>query len=258
MISKFIQSLRKKRQWTQDYLAQALNMSRPTYMQIEQGERDITVTEAKTLAELFGISLTDFLDEKENLTKISVTKDDKGDGAEKQEIRISIPQKNLKKFKEVLLYILEKVGAKPNVGETVLYKLLYFIDFDYYEKYEEQLIGATYIKNHFGPTPCEFVKVMEEMKKNDEVEEIKSRYFKYDQKKYLPRKRPNLSMFSAREKELIDNVLTRLSDKSANELKDYSHDDVPWITAKEGKKIDYEAVFYRTDAYSVRTYSDDL
>ena len=24
----------------------------------------------------------------------------------------------------------------------VLYKILYFIDFDYYEKYEEQLVGA--------------------------------------------------------------------------------------------------------------------
>jgi len=31
---------------------------------------------------------------------------------------------------------------------TVLYKILYFIDFDYYEKYEEQLMGALYIKNN--------------------------------------------------------------------------------------------------------------
>ena len=66
-------------------------------------------------------------------------------------------KKILKKFKEVLLYILEKVGSKPNVGMTVLYKLLYFIDFDYYEKFEEQLLGATYIKNHFT-NPVEFKK----------------------------------------------------------------------------------------------------
>ncbi|QQS18171.1 hypothetical protein IPL68_06065 [Candidatus Saccharibacteria bacterium] len=44
------------------------------------------------------------------------------------------PQTNPEKLREVLLYVLGKVGAKPNVGETVLYKLLYFIDFDYYEK----------------------------------------------------------------------------------------------------------------------------
>lgn len=47
------------------------------------------------------------------------------------EIRIDIPQKNLDKFKEVLLYILNKVGANPNIGQTVIYKLLYFIDFNY-------------------------------------------------------------------------------------------------------------------------------
>ena len=38
-----------------------------------------------------------------------------------------------KKLKNVILYILEKCAGKPNVGETVLYKLLYFIDFDNFE-----------------------------------------------------------------------------------------------------------------------------
>ncbi len=51
-------------------------------------------------------------------------------------------KKTCGKFKEVLLYILGKVGSLPNVGETVIYKLLYFIDFDYFEMYEEQLIGS--------------------------------------------------------------------------------------------------------------------
>ena len=29
--------------------------------------------------------------------------------------------------------MIEKCGGKPNLGETVLYKLLYFIDFDNFE-----------------------------------------------------------------------------------------------------------------------------
>lgn len=87
-------------------------------------------------------------------------------------IRINIPQKNIGKFKEVLLYILNKIGSKPNIGETVIYKLLYFIDFNYYEKYEEQLIGATYIKNHHGPTPKEFKKVINEMIKKGEIMKV--------------------------------------------------------------------------------------
>jgi hypothetical protein len=43
---------------------------------------------------------------------------------------------------------LRKVGGKPNEGMTVIYKRLYFIDFDYYEKYEYQLMGLVYVKNH--------------------------------------------------------------------------------------------------------------
>lgn len=68
---------------------------------------------------------------------------------ESPDIRISIPENNIEKFKQVFLYILSKVGAKPNVGQTVLYKLLYFIDFDYYELYEKQLMGLSYIAKRF-------------------------------------------------------------------------------------------------------------
>lgn len=63
------------------------------------------------------------------------------------------------------MYILKKVGAKPNVGQMVLYKLLYFIDFDYYELFETQLMGLQYIKNHYGPTPVAFAKLVKDMEK---------------------------------------------------------------------------------------------
>ena len=65
----------------------------------------------------------------------------------KQKMRISVPQEKIEKFKEVLLYILECIGARPNIGEAVVCKIMYFIDFDFYEKFEEQLMGAKYIKN---------------------------------------------------------------------------------------------------------------
>ena len=54
------------------------------------------------------------------------------------------PTFNPKKFKEVILYILNKTGG---LDEEVLKTLLYFIDFDHYERYEEHLMGATYIKD---------------------------------------------------------------------------------------------------------------
>lgn len=259
MLSKFIQQLRKKHNLTQGFLASKIDVSRPTYIQIERGIRELTISKAEKLARIFSISLEDFLREKETPIIVTIEKDKQQPMANQTEdIRISIPQKNLKKFKEVLLYVLSKVGGKPNVGETVLYKLLYFIDFDYYEKFEEQLVGATYIKNHYGPTPVEFKKIVEQMEKQGELESVKSKHFQYEQKKYLPHRVPDLSVLTGQEKEHIDEVLARLSDKNAKELSDYSHGDIPWLTAKEGKPLSYESVFYRDEKYSVRNYNDEI
>jgi uncharacterized phage-associated protein len=138
----------------------------------------------------------------------------------------------------------------------VLYKLLYFIDFDHYEKYEEQLIGATYQKNHYGPTPVEFIKVIDQMITDRELEKVKSDYFQYPQTKYLPLRPPDLTILKASEIQIIDEVISRLGDMNASQISDYSHQDIPWLTTKDGEIILYETVFYRNAPYSVREYQE--
>lgn len=257
MLYKFVRKQREKNNVTQEFLASELNISRPTYIQIELGKRDLTIPEAKKLASIFGLSLNDFLEEREIPITVITKQEKKQPTNKKNEIRINVPQKNLEKFKEILLYILSKIGGNPNVGETVLYKILYFIDFDYYEKYEEQLIGATYTKNHYGPTPIEFKYIVKEMIKQGKIVEVKSKYFNHKQKKYLALSTPDLTKLKdARELQHIDEVLARLGDKNATELSMYSHLDVPYIIAEDGKILDYEAVFYRTPQTSVRNYDD--
>lgn len=255
-IGRKIKELRKVLDISQQQLANKLGISRPTVSQIENGERKICAGEIKKLAKIFNISADCLLNlEKEPAVVIRETK---ATYRSKPQIRINIPQKNLDKFKEILLYILNKVGSKPNIGETVIYKLLYFIDFDYYEKYEDQLIGATYLKNYFGPTPIEFRKAVGKMIKNREIIKVKDKYFAYPQTKYLPLRKPDLSKLKVTEIEVISNVLDRLSDMNANQISEYSHNDVPWLTTENGETIEYESVFYRTAPYSVRTYSEDI
>jgi len=248
-----IKGIREKVGLSQEALAGQLGISRVSLCQIETGDRKITAEEIAKLSKIFNLSSDALLD----LTKeieILLEKAKETVPKEKAEIRISVPQKNLEKFKEVLLYILNKVGSKPNIGETVLYKLLYFIDFNFYEKYEEQLIGATYIKNNYGPTPKEFIKIVEEMEGKD-LAKVKDKYFQYPQTKYLPLRSPDLSKLKAHETKMIDEVLAKLSDMNASEISEYSHNDVPWLTTEDNKVIDYESVFYRTTPYSVRSYS---
>ncbi len=257
-MTTFLKKLRQEREISQEFLAKKIGLSRPTYSQIENGVREMSVKEAQNLAQFFGLSLENFLAGKESVEPIVNIEKKKKEKEEREDYRISIPQERIDRFKEVLLYVLEKIGARPNIGEAVVCKLLYFIDFDYYEKYEEQLIGAKYIKNHFGPTPVAFNKVIKEMEEAGELVRVIKRYFQHDQKKYLPLRSANLSDFSAQEKEHIDWEIERFKDFNASKMKRYSHRDVPWIGTPELGVIDYEAVFSRTDDLSVRDYDDDL
>jgi uncharacterized phage-associated protein len=174
--------------------------------------------------------------------------------AKQNPVRVDVPLMNVPKFKEVLLYILSKIGAKPNVGQTVIYKLLYFMDFDFYELYEEQILGLRYIKNTYGPTPTDFDKIVKQMQKANELEIIKTKHFSHNQTKYMPIRVADLTGLSAKEIKHINSVLRKYSNKTATELSDISHRDVPWITTKNKAVIPYEAVFYRTQETSVRVY----
>jgi uncharacterized phage-associated protein len=165
----------------------------------------------------------------------------------------AIPKENTDKFKEVILYIISKVGGRPNIGQTAIYKLLYFIDFDYYEKYQKFLIGATYIKNTHGPSPVSFAKIARQLETQGKLVEVNSKYFNYDQKKYLTTGDPDVSSLSAQELKHIDDELARLATKTAKELSDLSHMDTPWLVAKEKEVLNYRHVFYRRDETSVVT-----
>ena len=250
-----IKKIREKLDLSQEALGKKLGMGRVAVSQIETGDRKISAEEIAKAAKVFNIPTDVLLNIKKDIEVVFEKRMDKPE--QKEEIRISVPQQNLKKFKEVLIYILEKVGSKPNVGEAVLYKLLYFIDFNFYEKYEEQLIGATYIKNHHGPTPKEFLKVVEKMICEEDLVKVQDKHFQYPQTKYLPRRKSDFTQFKANEKEVIDDVLNRLADMNATQISDYSHGDVPWESTEDGEIIDYESVFYRAAPYSVREYGEE-
>ena len=96
------------------------------------------------------------------------------------------------------------------------------------------------------------------MKKDGELQEVTGPYFDKEQIKYLPLRRADLTKLKAHELAMIEDVLRRLSDMSADEIKEYSHRDVPWKVHLMHEEISYESVFYRDDAFSVRKDDDEL
>lgn len=239
-MSTWIQNKRQSSGLSQTAVAESLGVSRPTYIKLEQGISKPSEQQKAILANLFDVS-------RETVTKNSIETVAVSNTVYVKEV----PKENVQKFEQVLLYIVSKVGNRPNIGQTALYKLLYFIDFDYYEKYQEYLMGATYIKNTHGPSPVSFAKIARTLETSGKLVLVQSKYFGFDQKKYLVTSEPVVSSLSAQELKHIDDELERFASKSAKELSDLSHLDTPWRVAKEKQVLNYRHAFYRPDETSV-------
>ena len=241
-MSTKIQNQRKVLGLSQEEVAESLGISRPTYNKIEEGIIKPNPLQTEILKNIFNT--------KEDLS-VAENK------FVKDEVSVrKIPKENVQKFEAIFIYLLNKVGNRPNIGQTDIYKLLYFIEFDYYEKFEEQIIGATYIKNTYGPTPISFPKVMANLKRIGKVVEVKSKYFGKDQVRYLATCEADLSCLSGNEIGHIDREIDRLSHMSALQLSELSHKDTPWSVAADKAIINYEHVFYRPKETSVRQYEE--
>lgn len=255
-IGQRISELRKKRGLSQEDLAKSVNISRPSLAQIELGNRTVDVLEFQRLSLVLEFSLDDFVS---NDFSISQEIEEKTETkSKKTDVRISVPTLQVNKFKNVLLYILERCAGKPNVGETVLYKLLYFSDFNYYELYEEHLTGAKYRKLPYGPVPQKLDTIVSQMIEKGMLQKVKTEYHGYPQTRYLPLVKADLTELKASEKEIIDRVIQQLSDWSAAAISNYSHKDMPWLASKEGEEINYELAFYRDAPFSVRNYGEEI
>ena len=254
-IGQRITELRKMKGLSQEDLAKSVKISRPSLAQIELGNRSVDVMELQSLSMILGFSLDDFMSK-----DFTVSEDVEGKAEIKtnqSEERISVPILKLNKFKNVLLYILERCAGKPNVGETVLNKLLYFSDFNYYELYEEHLTGAKYRKLPYGPVPQKLDTIIMQMIEDKQIQRIKTEYYDKMQTRYIPLVKADLMELKASEKDVIDKVIEQMSDWSAAAISSYSHKDLPWEVTEEGKDISYELAFYREQPYSVRMYNEN-
>lgn len=227
-----IKETRESMGFSQEQLALMLDIGRATLTQIEADKRKLTPDELKKLSEIFDVSI-DFL--------LSGKKDQK----------ISIDPESKKKFEQLMLYILSRVWAKYNVGKVVLYKLLYFIEFDYYEQHGKHVSWYPFIKLPMWPAPFAFDMLITQMKQDNKIATVMTQYdYGYIQQRFIPNIAVDSTIFSDTEKSVIDDVLERYSDYSAKDISEKSHEDRPWQIAKDMEEIPYELVKFREYPFS--------
>jgi transcriptional regulator with XRE-family HTH domain len=248
-IGNKIKLLRKNLGLSQAELAKKMNFSRVTITHIEAGKRDLEALELIKFSKIFNLNPASFLRDEEasNASSKKITKS--------QSFSLS-PEK----LKNLILYILEKCGGKPNVGETVLYKLLYFCDFDSYEMNGQPITGMNYVKLQFGPVPRakEYGPVVDVMIDSNELKIITQEYHGMIQKRYIALKESDKSTLDEKEKNIINEIILKYSDMSARGIENFVHGDAPWRETDNQEIINYNLVFNRVPPYSHNDYDADF
>lgn len=238
-IGKRIKELRVWLWASQEEIAGLIWINRITLWLLESWKKDIKEKELHKLSEIFEKPKNYFVGEIDIIKEI-----EKNDSH--------------RKFKLMLLYIVNSVCEKKNVWKTVINKLLYFSDFDYFEKRWENLSEIQYIKWPMWPVPEPniFEKIKKEMIADNQFEEVTVSYKWFTQIKYISKLSDINYKIIADELwldglEVINNVIDRLSHMTATQISEFSHGDSPYIAAESNWEILRKwTVYYRTPQYS--------
>lgn len=153
---------------------------------------------------------------------------------------------NKRKYKSVILYF-ANIIRNGTLGKVKLMKLMYFLDFDFFEKYGKSVTGDRYVRMPLGPVPENAEKIINEMREEGLVKITKQGMPENMDDKQLisPQKEASIEFFSKEEIQMLDEVSCKWEKFSGNDMKNASHGEAPWIATKPGSIIDYNLVYYR-------------
>ena len=152
-----------------------------------------------------------------------------------------------KKLLHAVLYFASKV---KNPSKVKIFKLLYFLDFEHFRQTGKSVTNLDYFAYDFGPVPRDFYQEVGE----NEVPEDFAKFmtilpFESEEtgKKggiFKAKAKPNLTVFSPREQEILEKLSFMFKDTDAKQISDISHfKNHPWdrTIKQRGKlaEIDY-------------------
>ncbi|MBI2630855.1 SocA family protein [Candidatus Nomurabacteria bacterium] len=156
-----------------------------------------------------------------------------------------------KKYQNAVLYLCRKLKGEVR-GKKKLAKLLYFADFDLYEKIQKSITGDVYNALPMGPVPSSLEEITREMAKSKilEIEQVGEREGYNPTEVYKCLTEPDLSVFSGEEKKMLDRIVVKYGHLNGKQLEELSHAEAPYVGTELRKEIAYELAFYRGTDFS--------
>lgn len=214
-----IKEFRTERGLSQDQIAKAINVSRPTYTAIESGKQELSLEEAKKLATLFGIGVDELLSG-------------------------SIP--NIPKYKHMILTFLRmNVSEDGKIPKTKLAKLLYLADFAWFYNSLESMSGMQYRKIAYGPVPDVFFRALDELEEDGKI--IVDRKCEDGKDMFLiseseSNKNEKIQTISIKEKDLMEKIAKKWKNKKTQEIVNFTHNQLPYSLCRDNELIPYELI----------------
>ncbi|MCF7836899.1 DUF4065 domain-containing protein [Candidatus Gracilibacteria bacterium] len=221
-MQNLIIKLRKTAKLSQADMAEKLGMSRPTFIEVEKGTRDITLTELKKMARIFDIPIDIFLDEEL--------------GIEEKAKCQNFSEKSFKKFHDLVLQCI-KCGADEDgkITKTKLAKLVYLCDFAHYYKHLKPISGFEYRRLPQGPVSIEFFEIID----NDDSICVEP---KSNAMMISLIEKPSSSVLDANEKAIVKAVCRKWKSANTKEIVDFTHKQIPWKVCRDGEVIPYTLI----------------
>jgi DNA-binding XRE family transcriptional regulator len=215
----FLKHLREEAELSQAEVATRAKMSRPSYVAVEKGTKELTLAEASALADLFGITVDELS-------------------------RAQIP--NILKYKQMLLaFLREAKASKTILKKTKLAKLLYLVDFSWYYSHHKSMSGISYRKIAFGPVPDAYFRLVEEMEEKGELnikQVLREDYHMYEIEETRASASQKLTLLSKAELEHIHKIWKKWKDARTNEIVTFTHNQLPYFLSRDGEIIPYELI----------------
>lgn len=214
--SKIIKDLREQKGFSQLQVSEKLGLSRPSYIAIEQGKRDLTWTEAQTIAGILGITLQDLE-------------------------QAAIP--NYEKYKEMILaYLRTGVSKDGKIPKTKLAKLLYLADFSWFYDHLTSMSGMAYRRIQYGPVPDMYFRALDELENEGKITVDRSREDLALISENKGSSNRQLELVEESEKRLIDAIAKKWKDKRTSEIVDFTHNQIPYKICAPDEVIPYELI----------------
>ena len=161
------------------------------------------------------------------------------------------PSVNISKYQNAILYLCQKLGGEVR-GKKKLAKLLYFSDFDLFEKIERSLTGDVYKALPMGPVPSSLQEITTQMIKDKliNVESVSENEGYNPTEVYTCLKSPDLTVFDEEEKKMLERVAVKYGHLNGRQLEELTHAEAPYSGTKAQEEIPYELAFYRATNFA--------